>query len=85
MKRLFDESQADHSQVPLAHRLRPHRLQDVEGQVELTTGDAWFANAIAENDPEPEASITQIIYSMAAIDAMREAVKTGKIINVEKI
>ena len=44
-----------------------------------------FVNAVADNDPEPEASITQVIYSMAAIGAMREAVKTGKIVTVEKL
>jgi predicted dehydrogenase len=44
-----------------------------------------FVDAIAENNPEPEASISQIIYSMAAIDAMRKAVKTGKTIKVEGV
>ncbi|MDQ6967270.1 MAG: replication-associated recombination protein A [Mariprofundaceae bacterium] len=38
-------SQAD---VPLAYRLRPSCLQDVEGQAELTDEASWFAAAIKE-------------------------------------
>jgi len=34
--------------VPLAYRLRPHKLEDIQGQSELTADDAWFATLIAE-------------------------------------
>jgi len=34
--------------APLAYRLRPTCLQDVEGQLELTANSSWFATAIAE-------------------------------------
>jgi len=42
--------QADTSQldVPLAYRLRPACLQDVQGQSELTGEHSWFAAAILE-------------------------------------
>ena len=34
--------------APLAYRLRPIRLEDVQGQDELTNIDSWFAAVIAE-------------------------------------
>ncbi len=34
--------------VPLAHRMRPERLEDVAGQRELAKPDGWFARMIAE-------------------------------------
>ncbi|MDQ6994739.1 MAG: AAA family ATPase, partial [Mariprofundaceae bacterium] len=45
MPSLFDESA---HMAPLAHRLRPKKLQDVQGQCELTDDSAWFAAAIRE-------------------------------------
>jgi len=36
------------TEVPLAHRLRPTCLDEVEGQPELTDAAAWFAAAIRE-------------------------------------
>lgn len=35
-------------QAPLAHRLRPTTLLEVEGQLDLTVQDSWFAHAITE-------------------------------------
>ncbi len=37
--------------VPLAHRVRPVELAEVEGQPELTRADSWFARALAEGRP----------------------------------
>lgn len=37
--------------VPLAHRVRPEALTEVEGQPELTRPDSWFARALAEGRP----------------------------------
>jgi putative ATPase len=37
--------------VPLAHRVRPELLSEVEGQPELTREDSWFARALAEGRP----------------------------------
>ncbi len=37
--------------VPLAHRVRPEALIEVEGQPELTREDSWFARALAEGRP----------------------------------
>lgn len=37
--------------VPLAHRVRPVELAEVEGQPELTRADSWFAKALAEGRP----------------------------------
>jgi len=34
--------------VPLAHRLRPHRLDEVVGQPKLTGKDSWFAALVSE-------------------------------------
>jgi putative ATPase len=34
--------------VPLAYRLRPSKLEDVQGQDELTGHDSWFAAAVTE-------------------------------------
>ncbi|HKJ83718.1 MAG TPA: replication-associated recombination protein A [Mariprofundaceae bacterium] len=36
------------ARAPLAHRLRPHRLDEVVGQAELTASDSWFARSLAE-------------------------------------
>ncbi|MDX8382485.1 MAG: replication-associated recombination protein A [Ghiorsea sp.] len=38
----------DDIQTPLAHRLRPSCLAEVQGQNELTIQTSWFANAIAD-------------------------------------
>jgi len=35
-------------QTPLAHRLRPTTLDEVQGQLELTEQNGWFAHAIEE-------------------------------------
>ena len=35
-------------QVPLAHRLRPHKLEDVQGQLDCTESTGWFAHALQE-------------------------------------
>ncbi len=35
-------------QVPLAHRLRPSSLQEVQGQLACTEPSGWFAQSIAE-------------------------------------
>ena len=35
-------------QAPLAHRLRPKTLAEVQGQIELTNDKSWFAQAIDE-------------------------------------
>ncbi len=35
-------------QAPLAHRLRPTHLSEVQGQFELTAEHSWFAHAIEE-------------------------------------
>ncbi|OIQ00237.1 MAG: ATPase [Zetaproteobacteria bacterium CG2_30_46_52] len=35
-------------QTPLAHRLRPKTLTEVQGQIELTASQSWFAHAIHE-------------------------------------
>ncbi len=35
-------------QVPLAHRLRPHKLEDVQGQLDCTEPTGWFAHALQE-------------------------------------
>lgn len=35
-------------QTPLAHRLRPKTLKEVQGQFELTASSSWFAHAIEE-------------------------------------
>jgi len=42
---LFDAQTHD---VPLAYRLRPKCLQDVQGQQEVTDESGWFAAAIRE-------------------------------------
>jgi len=42
---LFDGQSHD---VPLAYRLRPKCLQDVQGQQDLTDESGWFASAIRE-------------------------------------
>jgi len=42
---LFDAASND---VPLAYRLRPKCLQDVQGQHEITDASGWFAAAIRE-------------------------------------
>jgi len=45
MSSLFD----DPSHIaPLAHRLRPKSLQDVQGQCDITDDSSWFAAAIRE-------------------------------------
>ncbi len=35
-------------EAPLAHRLRPQRLEEVVGQEDLTAPDSWFARLISE-------------------------------------
>ncbi|MDQ7058453.1 MAG: replication-associated recombination protein A [Ghiorsea sp.] len=35
-------------QVPLAHRLRPSSLQEVQGQLDCTEPSGWFAQSVAE-------------------------------------
>jgi len=47
---LFPEAKSGTSQldVPLAYRLRPSCLQDVQGQDELTDEGSWFATAMRE-------------------------------------
>ncbi len=35
-------------QTPLAHRLRPTSLTEVQGQLELTADNSWFSHAIEE-------------------------------------
>jgi len=47
MPSLFESSESN-PHVPLAHRLRPKQLKDVEGQPSLTGKDAWLATAIEE-------------------------------------
>jgi len=45
---LFGDQEQSESSAPLAYRLRPQCLADVEGQTALTAKDAWFAAAIHE-------------------------------------
>ncbi|MDQ6973179.1 MAG: AAA family ATPase, partial [Mariprofundaceae bacterium] len=45
VQELFDSTAVN---APLAHRLRPRRLEDVVGQPELTAGDSWFAALLRE-------------------------------------
>ncbi len=35
-------------QVPFAHRLRPSKLEDVQGQIDYTDPTGWFAHALQE-------------------------------------
>jgi len=45
VQELFDDTAAT---APLAHRLRPRRLEEVVGQPELTVENSWFAALLRE-------------------------------------
>jgi len=86
VQELFDNTAVN---APLAHRLRPGKLEDVVGQPELTAGDSWFAALLREGRAAscifwgpPGVGKTTLANIMAAAAAMPfahlSAVSAGK-------